>query len=593
MAKKADQLSWAIPAVSIDVMIGLLFTVLTGFLVTCCVLHSAPPVDAILQSDLERWNIEINQSISRNIHGSCRISNAATFDEWNRASSTDVVIARIYPSNAEVDALRNIPLSLTKANNRTLNNENTELYEWAKETELMWMHPSDHPVQNRSNCVSTLLSVINREDLPIYESFKTIERAFYIMRSFRALVSDAGAVLLKCGFLQGAEGCENRFTDSVRNWATQCAKHVESTGKSFWSAIQDKAMMTHCINRKIMPKRHKRVFVIDASHDFNFHHVIADSIARLIHHLPFLRANPDIKIHIRAWEDLVISENHSHSEFRLQDAINAVLSRNTLFEMLGLNSSRIVSGFVLAEEVLFPRAMRCSFSLSNPVEIRMVARELIKGSKSIVKANMRHDSVSSSAAAIVPSSSSSALSVARQFLQRHEEEHHLVNKRRNLVILQRDNDKKAWGHRQWSNTTISSLIDAFSVYFPNHNIIVHKSSAILKSDFCMACEIYEMTHADILVGTHGAGLTKEIFMPQGAMLMEIVGRMSDVSFPYCGYYSNVGAIFGHHAYIFAYNNRNWDMEGLMNATEVAVEAAKFYRTIQIRKRAVTASQRVY
>ena len=66
--------------------------------------------------------------------------------------------------------------------------------------------------------------------------------------------------------------------------------------------------------------------------------------------------------------------------------------------------------------------------------------------------------------------------------------------------------------------------------------------------------------------------------------MEVVGRNNDVSLPLCGYYGPLGAIFGHHHYLYAYNDQNYDMESLLNATELAIAAAKFYRTIMLHKR---------
>jgi hypothetical protein len=47
----------------------------------------------------------------------------------------------------------------------------------------------------------------------------------------------------------------------------------------------------------------------------------------------------------------------------------------------GINSSRIIYGHVLAEEVFIPRIPHCSYALSNPLEIRVVAEKLINLSR--------------------------------------------------------------------------------------------------------------------------------------------------------------------------------------------------------------------
>jgi len=54
------------------------------------------------------------------------------------------------------------------------------------------------------------------------------------------------------------------------------------------------------------PKHYKRVFLITAMWDYNYHHFIADSLARLSRHLKFLQANPDIYIHLRLVEEYEI-----------------------------------------------------------------------------------------------------------------------------------------------------------------------------------------------------------------------------------------------------------------------------------------------
>ena len=57
-------------------------------------------------------------------------------------------------------------------------------------------------------------------------------------------------------------------------------------------------------------KRHKRVFVISAGWDSNYHHFLLDSLTRLVRHIDFLRANPDVMIHIRAVEQSFKKQNY-------------------------------------------------------------------------------------------------------------------------------------------------------------------------------------------------------------------------------------------------------------------------------------------
>ncbi len=51
------------------------------------------------------------------------------------------------------------------------------------------------------------------------------------------------------------------------------------------------------------PRYFKRVFIVQNQWDYNYHHFLAESLSRLIRNVKFLRANPDIYIHIRAMEN--------------------------------------------------------------------------------------------------------------------------------------------------------------------------------------------------------------------------------------------------------------------------------------------------
>ncbi len=81
--------------------------------------------------------------------------------------------------------------------------------------------------------------------------------------------------------------------------------------------------------------------------------------------MDFLRANPDIKIHIRAF-DLLDETRNRTAMFKAV----AGKMRRSLFDLLQIPMDRVIYGPVLAREVFIPRPMRCSYPLSNPLEIR-------------------------------------------------------------------------------------------------------------------------------------------------------------------------------------------------------------------------------
>ena len=73
-------------------------------------------------------------------------------------------------------------------------------------------------------------------------------------------------------------------------------------------------------------KRHKRVFIITAGWDSNYHHFLLDSLSRLIRHIDFLRANPDIKIHIRAIEQSFKKQDYVKAGRELRERLFAIVS---------------------------------------------------------------------------------------------------------------------------------------------------------------------------------------------------------------------------------------------------------------------------
>eukprot|EP01033_Poteriospumella_lacustris_P002237 gene2237-1637_t len=120
------------------------------------------------------------------------------------------------------------------------------------------------------------------------------------------------------------------------------------------------------------PRRVDTLVVIPALWDFNYHHFLADSFARLIHLLPLLRRRTDIFIHIRNFE--IYDGMYFDDEPFLR---NAQAMRRRLFHFFGIEAHRILWGPVLANTVIVPRPTRCSFALSNPTELLKLRTTMI------------------------------------------------------------------------------------------------------------------------------------------------------------------------------------------------------------------------
>jgi hypothetical protein len=88
------------------------------------------------------------------------------------------------------------------------------------------------------------------------------------------------------------------------------------------------------------------------------------------------------------------------------------------------------------------------------------------------------------------------------------------------VILHRENTD-SWGERHWEAGFYKRIEKAFQQHFPNHYIIHHASSFVSDPSYCYLCTIDELSRADVLVGMHGAGLTNQMFIPVGGLIVEM------------------------------------------------------------------------
>lgn len=337
------------------------------------------------QLQVEAWNREINESLARNIKRECKwqMLNGLSLPQEGDDS---LYVSTFLPSKAEVYQFQRLPSTLTLANaamGETAVKRGFGYDKRASEKGPVWQIPLDHPGQNASNCFDLTMLAAKENVLDMYNSYKSIHRTFYISRGRNAVVHPNGAVGFACGHFQAQEACETRW-EQTDAWWTKCNTELSSAGlswKSLWSATNssEKAMavIEACtidqelgrrglnITTLFRPHKFRRVFVITALWDFNYHHFIADSLARLVRNLRFLLSEPDVYIHVRAFEEYDIQPVRGEQwkrEFREM--------RDRLFTLLGIDLSRIVHGTVVAEEVYVPRNMHCSYTLSNPMEIR-------------------------------------------------------------------------------------------------------------------------------------------------------------------------------------------------------------------------------
>lgn len=294
-----------------------------------------------------------------------------------------------------------------------------------------------------------------------------------------------------------------------------------------------------------------KVFVIAALWDCNYHHFFADSRARLAHALPYLRNHLEVFIHIRMYETYDGGRHEFEHELR-----SAEQTRRHLLELFGIDMKRIISGAVLAKQAIVPRCLRCSYAAANPVEVRLLAHELLTSSEAEVNRRRQLN---------LPISPSTPIS-----------NNVATAKTKTMIVLQRytlyvDND------RDWSDSTFTRMLSSLAAHFTRHNIIPISSKHQSKADYCLACELALYPKVDVLVGAHGAGLTNVLFLKPGGLLVEIAGEFKDVNMPVCGYYGPLASLVGCHHYIFVHPPPADDGKAVLDTDDTARRASSFYQ----------------
>jgi len=316
-----------------------------------------------------QWESKV-ASVKGNLFGTCT---------WNSISQSNNIqmdpgqfyVVSIKPAEEELVSYGSLLGMLTKTNpalGAGIVKGVPQADKWANQSGNSWQLAPDHPRNDKKNCVR-VTRITGQAPTEIYEAYKK-NADFYLVKAVNAFIHETGIVALPCGYFQPLEGCETMFKYVGRKWWNKCSdvfKRAKQQWPVYWKSGQDPQLdlfnTTLCRDNYKGPiERHSKVFVITAAWDHNYHHFMVDSLSRLVRHLDFLIENPDVKIHIRRY-DQYAKEERASTGLKLRD---------NLIELLGLDPKRFISGVVLADEVFLPRAVKCNYPLASALELRLV-----------------------------------------------------------------------------------------------------------------------------------------------------------------------------------------------------------------------------
>ena len=310
-----------------------------------------------------------------NIRGKCKTIHKANFSEFS--SKADISIVYSIPSPIEFRSYNSLPATITEAS-PGLGIGNVKCRPtaaaWASSTGNTWQLPASHPRNNKTMCVEVSLAA-GRTPSKFYDSTLMKLDQFYVMYAKKAIIHEAGILGLHCGYVQLHEGCETIFKFLGRKWYQKCKGSLDKN-KMTWDSLFSsnvsqnrwaddmKAAMTPCLGYKeVVVKRAAKVFVITAGWDGNYHHFLSDGLSRLIRYKDFLRENPDIMIHIRKSEQFAKKLHYKEASRRC---------RERLLHALAIDTNRIISGTVVADEVYLPKSTKCNEPQGHGLELRSV-----------------------------------------------------------------------------------------------------------------------------------------------------------------------------------------------------------------------------
>lgn len=315
-------------------------------------------------------------SITQNLFGICKITQKNSPEPVILPDSHDDdqwVYTEITPTTEETLQYKSIPASYSKVHPYLaagMVRQTPQAEVWASRQDTSWQLHEDHPRNNKSQCLKYIRQVVEAP-LPLHEPMKTTVN-MYVLSAKNVFIHENGIMASQCGYFQPLDGCETRFKFLGRRWWNSCltqlkTKRVEwnslfqfSTENTPQSSIQ--TMKGTCLTNATVPWKYaEKVFVINALWDHNYHHLLIDSLTRLVRFLPFLHQHPEVKIHIRFSEQYLKREVY-HTTGRYL--------RKIFFPLLKISPDRLIAGPLMASQAFLPRAIRCNYPLANALEIR-------------------------------------------------------------------------------------------------------------------------------------------------------------------------------------------------------------------------------
>lgn len=258
---------------------------------------------------------------------------------------------------------------------------------------------------------------------------------------------------------------------------------------------------------------HKRVFVVSEVDDTYVYHIHVEIMPRIVYHLEFLLANPDIKI-------LFGCDSKKKDYITQAGLAHGLQSIRPFFELTGLDMERIVlHKHVHADEIYLPMEGGCQDPVYQTWPILHMRKVFMR------KAGIEWES---------PASKSGPISEDMP----------------TLLLLKRSSNTKHTrnGHdsvRQWSDDFADRLVLSLQSVLPGYNVALFSDRNTTMMG-CHACQMRAFNSAKVVIGMHGAGLSNIVYMSPGSAVVEFAPYANDARcLPGGGPFSRLAAMMSH------------------------------------------------
>mmetsp|Transcript_4078 Transcript_4078/g.4208 ORF Transcript_4078/g.4208 Transcript_4078/m.4208 type:complete len:524 (-) Transcript_4078:169-1740(-) len=352
-----------------------------------------------------------------------------------------------------------------------------------------------------SQCVTA-----STHPLQLPNEFRSLNTYPFLIKVKNAIVSRSGFLTLPCGPLGLFSSCEAvkygiPSSTALINNVTECRK--DETKCAF--PVYDK------------------VFVMTQYDDTQIGQFLQESLPKLVYHLDFILANPDMKIQYG---------------FTKRMKLPSVVLPHQVFQWLGI-ADRLINGTVYAKQAYMPREGGCQDVGYNAWEF-VTTRDVF-----LNRAKVDQDDYTSQRSIII---------VTRSWASSYS-----ANRGDHVM-------------RGWPHKALRKMIKTLKSSCPNHKIEIF-SDLDTKLMQCRDCQIKLFHSADITIAIHGAGLTNTMFMRPGGVVIEVVPKFDSRHSPMVGIFPRLSGIIGLHHYTY-YQGKDMSTVDTPKLVDSTIEFAK-------------------